>query len=99
MIAARRLFYLLWVWLAVGVVAAFWPTLVSVWAGIGALLLLVALIDLFKVSRRPDISVVRTVSGSLALGVWSEVRLRLQQAAGSPVVLEIFDQAAVSTFN
>ena len=91
MIAARRLFYLLWVWLAVGVVAAFWPTLASVWTGIGALLLLVAAIDLFKVSRRPDISVVRTVSGSLALGVWSEVRLRLQQAAGSPVVLEIFD--------
>ena len=91
MIVATRLFYLLWGWLAAGVVAAFWPTLVALWAGIGALLLVVGAIDLFKVSRRADISVLRTVSGSLALGVWSEVRLRIQQATGSPVAVEIFD--------
>ncbi len=91
MIAANRLFYLLWGWLGVGVVAAFWPELVLVWAGISAVLLVVAAIDLFNVSRRADISVVRTVSGSLALGVWSEVRLRIQQATGSPVAVEIFD--------
>ncbi len=91
MIAAKRLFYLLWGWLALGVVAAFWPALVSLWIALGALLLLVAAIDLFKVSRQLDISVARTVSGSLALGVWSEVRLRLQQAAGSPVAVEVFD--------
>lgn len=91
MIAAKRLFYGLGLWLIAGVVAAFWPALVLAWAGIGALLLAVAVIDLFKVSRRPDILVKRTVSGSLALGVWSEVRLRLEQAGASPVQVEIFD--------
>ena len=91
MIPAKRLFHLLWLWLAAGVVAAFWPTLVMVWTGLGALMLLVAAVDLLATLRQPEISVVRQVSGTLALGVWGEVRLHIQHAAKSPIELEIFD--------
>lgn len=91
MIPAKRLFYLLWLWLAAGVVAAFWPTLVTAWIGVGALMLLTAGFDVFAALRQPEVSVMRRVAGSLALGVWSEVRLRIQHAEKSPVALEIFD--------
>lgn len=91
MIAAKRLFYLLWLWLAAGVVAAFWPMLVSVWAGFGVLLLVVAGADHLMALKRPEITVARTVASSLALGVWSEVRLRLQQTARSPAAVKIYD--------
>ncbi len=91
MIPARRLFYLLWLWLVTGVAAAFWPLLVTVWIVVGVLILLAACIDLFAALRQPDITLERQVSATLALGVWSEVRLRIRQAAKSPVTVEIFD--------
>ncbi|MEO6148366.1 MAG: DUF58 domain-containing protein, partial [Sulfuriferula sp.] len=91
MIPARRLFYLLWLWLVTGVVAAFWPLLVTAWIAVGVLILLAACIDLFAALRQPDITLERQVSATLALGVWSEVRLRIRQAAKSSVTVEIFD--------
>lgn len=91
MIPARRLFYLLWLWLVSSVLAALWPSLVTVWIAIGALLLIVAVVEWRVVSRQPEISVLRTVSSTLALGVWSEVRLRIETIASAPLSLEIFD--------
>lgn len=91
MIPARRLFHLLWLWLAVGVIAAFWPVLLNVWVGLGTLLLVVAGWDMRKVLRLPVITVVRSVSGTLALGVWSDVRIRLQLAANSPISVTVSD--------
>lgn len=92
MIPARRLFHLLWLWLAIGVAAAFWPALVMVWIGGGVLILLAAGIDLLASLRQAEITVVRQVSATLALGVWSEVRLRIRQGAKTSAAVEIFDQ-------
>ncbi|MES2000485.1 MAG: DUF58 domain-containing protein [Pseudomonadota bacterium] len=91
MIPARRLFYLLWSWLATAIVAAFWPSLAALWIGSAVLIVLVAGYDLLAVLRQPEITVVRRVAASLALGVWSEVRLRIHAAAKSSDALEIAD--------
>lgn len=91
MIPARRLFFLLWAWLCVGVAAALWPQWVSWWAGMGGLVLMAAGLDWLVSLRQPAIDVERVVPGTLALGVWSRVHLRLHHAGRTRLAVEVFD--------
>ena len=91
MIPTQRLLYLLWAWLAAGVAAALWPTLFTLWTGMGLLVLLLAGLDWLASLRQPAITVERRVPGTLALGVWSKVHLRLHHAGATQLAVEVFD--------
>ena len=80
MIPARRLFHLLWGWLVIGLAAAFFPSLAALWLTCGGLIVLLAGYDLWALLRQPAVQVERHVAGTLALGVWSTVRLHIQHA-------------------
>src|SRR5918992_900974 len=61
------------------------------WLALAAGVLVLALLDAFAGLRLPAPALVRRVPGSLALGVRSEVRLRLANAAGMRVRFELHD--------
>ena len=50
---ARRLLLVLGLWLAVAVVAAFVPAVLSQWIGLGGAIVVLAAVDLLALSRRP----------------------------------------------
>ena len=91
MIPARRLFHLLWGWLAIGLAAAFFPSLAALWLTCGGLIVLLAGYDLWALLRQPAVQVERHVAGTLALGVWSTVRLHIQHACNRAVTFAIVD--------
>ena len=73
--------------IAVSIYAEFQPP----WFALAAGLLVLALLDAFAGLRLPAPTLVRRVPGSLALGVRSEVRLRVANAAGMRVRFELHD--------
>ncbi|MBT9569485.1 MAG: DUF58 domain-containing protein [Thiobacillus sp.] len=91
MIPTRRLLFLLWAWLCVGVAAAFWPHWFAWWAGLGVAALVLGALDWLVSLRQPAIGVERRVPGTLALGVWSTVHLRLHHAGITRLAVEVFD--------
>lgn len=91
MIPAPRLFLLLTLWLAVALVAAVFPDAMVFWIVPGAVIVLLAAIDALAVLRLATPDCQRDVAGSLALGVWSGVGLRLHNRGRRPIALEIFD--------
>lgn len=91
MIPTRRLLVLLWAWLAAGLAAVLWAQLVFLWAGVGLLVVLLAGVDWLISLRQPVIEVERRVPGTLALGVWITVRLRLHYTGTTRPVVEVFD--------
>jgi len=78
-------------WLILGLAAALRPHNVIYWQIMGVILLLLALIDAWRVWRIPAIDVQRHVPGSLPLGVWSEVILCFHNPTTKPRFIEIFD--------
>lgn len=91
MIPAPRLFMLLALWMAAALAAAVFPDAIVFWIGTGAAIALLAAADALAVLRLATPDCQRDVVGSLALGVWSGVRLRLQNRGRRPVALEVFD--------
>lgn len=91
MIPAPRLFLLLALWLAAALAAAVFPGAMVFWIVSGAAIVLLAAIDALAVLRRATPDCQRDVAGSLALGVWSGVRLRLHNRGRRPIALEVFD--------
>ena len=91
MIPARRLAALLALWGALALAAAVFAAALPFWLGAGALIAVVAAIDAVAVLRRPSPDCEREVAGTLALGVWTGVRLRVHNPGAKPVALEIFD--------
>jgi uncharacterized protein (DUF58 family) len=73
--------------IAVAIFAEFQPP----WLALAAGVLVLALLDAFAGLRLPAPALVRRVPGSLALGVRSEVRLRVANAAGMRVRFELHD--------
>ena len=61
------------------------------WSALAAAFAVLCLVDAFAGRRIPLPALVRQVPGSLALGVHSDVRLRVANAAGLRVRLELFD--------
>ncbi len=66
------------------------PVSTLYWALLAALLLL-ALLDAWRLKRLPSPQVSRHLPGSLALGRWSEVRLDLSHDHASALTVTIFD--------
>jgi uncharacterized protein (DUF58 family) len=84
-------FLALALWLTLALAAAIRPHNVIYWQIMGIILLLLGLIDAWRVWRSANIKVERQVSGSLPLGVWSEVMLRCHNPTNVPRLIEIFD--------
>jgi len=84
-------FFGLLLWLTLAVAASLRPFMIVYWQLGGIILLLLALIDGWRVWRFPIIQVQRQVPASLPLGVWSEVILRFHNPTTIPCLIEIFD--------
>jgi len=84
-------FFGLLFWLILALVATLQPTFFVIWQMTGIILLSLALYDAWQVRAVANISVQRQVSASLALGIWSEVTLRLHNPTNSIQYIEIFD--------
>ena len=91
MIPSTRLLWAILVAAALGVAVSIFPAFQLPWLIGGAAFLVLALLDAFAGLRLPAPAVVRQVPGSLALGVRSEVRLRVANAAGLRVRLDLHD--------
>jgi len=78
-------------WLTLAIAASLRPSIITYWQITAIILLLLALIDAWRVWRLPSIQVQRQVPSSLPLGVWNEVILRLHNPTKSPRLVEIFD--------
>jgi uncharacterized protein (DUF58 family) len=91
MIPSRRL---LWSVVALGaaaIAASIFPDFQPAWIAAAAAFAVLTLLDAYAGRRLPAPALVRQVPGSLALGVRSDVRLRVANAAGLRVRLELFD--------
>jgi uncharacterized protein (DUF58 family) len=91
MIPSRRL---LWAVVALGaaaIAASIFPDFQPAWIAAAAAFAVLTLLDAYAGRRLPAPALVRQVPGSLALGVHSDVRLRVANAAGLRVRLELFD--------
>ncbi|HEX6530386.1 MAG TPA: hypothetical protein VF004_11250, partial [Burkholderiales bacterium] len=91
MIPSSRLLWAILVLAAIGVAVSIFPEFQLPWLIGGAAFLVLALLDAFAGQRLAAPAVVRQVPGSLALGVRSEVRLRVANAAGLRVRLDLHD--------
>ena len=78
-------------WLALALVAAFWPAALPVWVGAGGGLALLLALDAALLARLGTPGIEREVTHSLALGVWSRVALRVQNRSRSPLRLVATD--------
>ena len=96
MIATARLFYLLWIWTLVGLLAGFIGMFVSIWVAFSILIVGASLFDIMFLSRKPDIRWTRHVEGSLSVGSWNEVTLEVHNHSGRKLRLEVFDHHPLS---
>jgi len=88
----RYILLFLFLWLVLALSATIYPTTLIYWQVSGILLLLIVLYDAWRVRRlcvMPTIQ--RHVSGSLALGVWTEVILTLYNSTARTQEIELFD--------
>jgi uncharacterized protein (DUF58 family) len=88
---ASLAFFGLFFWLTLAIVATLRPFLMIYWQIGGFILLLLALVDAWRVWRIPPIRIQRQVPRSLSLGVWSEVILQFYNTSNAPHLIEVFD--------
>ncbi|MGH8723613.1 MAG: DUF58 domain-containing protein [Burkholderiales bacterium] len=91
-----RLLWAALVFAACAIAVAVFPDFQFPWTAIAGGFLLLAALDAFAGLRLPAPALSRHVPGSLALGVRSEVRLRVANAAGGRVRLELHDHHPAS---
>jgi uncharacterized protein (DUF58 family) len=91
MIPSPRLLWAVVVIAALAIAAAIFPEVQAPWLAVAAAALLLATLDAFAGLRLPAPVIARNVPGSLALGVRSEVRLRVANAAGLRVRMDLHD--------
>jgi len=91
LIPSRTLLQLLAALLLAAVITAIWPRLDVLWQAGGVLLLAAALGDAVHALRPWPLVAARRVPGSLPLGVWHEVALRIASSARRSVRLDVFD--------
>ena len=84
-------FFGLILWLLLAIVATLRPHLMILWQFSGLILLTIAIFDIWQVRNFPQIGVQRQASNSLALGVWSQVILRLHNPSKLACQVEVFD--------
>lgn len=78
-------------WFVAGVAAAIYSPLLLLWYGLGGGLLLLVLLDLGLLWLTPAITAKRSVSGSLPVGVASQVHLQFTNTGRRKVTLAVFD--------
>jgi uncharacterized protein (DUF58 family) len=78
-------------WTAIGLVAVWWSTGALIWQGAGILLAGVLLTDLFQLLRTPWPRVSRRVHHTLPLGVWSPIRLTIENTDSRPLSMKVHD--------
>lgn len=88
---APRLLWLIVAWFALGVAAAILPALLWAWGAAAALIAALATADAVALVRSGTIRAERRAAGSLAVGAWSTVRVRLSHAGPRPLAIEVFD--------
>lgn len=88
---ARPILVALLLCLAIGIVVSFWPDWQIIWYGVGGLLAIVVLIDFWLTFYSPTLTLTRTVSGSLPVGVWSTVKLHLTNTGRSKLQCDVYD--------
>jgi uncharacterized protein (DUF58 family) len=88
---STRLLWAALVLAAIAIAVSIFPEYQAPWPALVAGGLLLALLDAFAGLRLPAPALVRRVPASLALGVRSEVRLRVANAAGMRLRLEVHD--------
>jgi len=90
-IPSQRLLWAVLVLAALAVAVSIYPEFQAPWLAVAAGALLLALLDAFAGLRLAPPAIARRVPGSLALGVRSGVRLRVANAAGMRVRLDLHD--------
>ena len=91
MIPAPRLLWLIGLSIGLGLVTVFWPDLETAWLGAVIAMLAIAWVDHRAGRRLAEPEVARRVAGSLPLGVWTEVRLRLHNPSQPALRVAAFD--------
>ena len=91
MIPSSRLLWAVVIFAAISIAVSVYSQFQAPWLIGAAGLVALAALDAFAGRRLPSPALVRQVPGSLALGVRSEVRLRVANAAGTRVRLELHD--------
>lgn len=66
-------------------------SLISINWGLLLALLALALLDALRLKRLPQVRISRQMPGSLALGRWAEVPLKVEHDFGAPLRLHLFD--------
>ena len=95
MIPTLRFLRLLAAWTLLGLVASIWTRAMPWWRVAGWLLLVGASLDLALALWPKQVTGERDVSGSLALGEWRDVRIRLHNPSPLPLQVELFDHHPV----
>ena len=96
MIPAPRLLWIALVAAAISIAVSIYPEFQLPWTAAAAGFLVLALLDAVAGLRLSAPALVRHVPGSLALGVRSEVRLRIANTAGLGVRLDLHDHHPAS---
>ena len=91
MIPSPRLLWAMLVLAAGGVAASIYPDFQLAWSALAGAAVLLALLDALAAFRLPVPALVRRVPGSLALGVRSEVRLRVANPAAGRMRIDVHD--------
>ncbi|HJU84676.1 MAG TPA: DUF58 domain-containing protein [Holophagaceae bacterium] len=91
MIPTRRLLRLLAAWTLLGLGASLWAKLLPAWRYSGAALGASVLLDALLVLWPKGLQATRQLPGSLALGEWREVKVRVENPSRFPLVVELFD--------
>jgi uncharacterized protein (DUF58 family) len=91
MIPSQRLLWAVVMVAAIAIGVSIFPEFQLPWSAFATGFLVLALLDAFAGLRLPAPALARSVPGSLALGVSSEVRLRVANAAGMRVRLDLHD--------
>src|SRR5688572_5840075 len=91
MIPTPRLIVLLGASFALGVAAVFWPGTLAAWRIASGVLAAAAAIDAFLVWRMHTLEADRTTPGSLALGAWHRIHVRIRNASRTPRELALYD--------
>lgn len=87
----QRILFLFLIQLGVALLATFSPSLFIGWQIYSVLLILLLMYDAWQLRRIPALTIQRHVSGSLPLGVWSEVELVLYNPTARLQRLELID--------
>lgn len=78
-------------WTALAVAASLVPALVTAWQAAGVLLGGLALLDLVRLLGTPDPALERQIGRALPLGVWTRVRLLVENRSARPLQLTLHD--------